>query len=188
MSYSILSLTTNYSESQNTQLNTVTLNGVIYSPGTAYTINQSTLPLILQWLNSLGFGAIFYGSIVTLQDSQTSVLSISTGSTDQFDSSLDNFIAFSTSQGEFSVNFEFAESTQAVSEILDNLACVMSNYENSFCQNCGCGDICKNKKSLNILKATLLMRELELPYDSAYEFQQKLQQYSTIIKTLCQCS
>ena len=68
------------------------------------------------------------------------------------------------------------------------VACIFSNYEESFCKGCGCGDICKNKKSNNIMKATMMLRELELIKDNEFLYNQKLALYEPIMITLCRCS
>lgn len=68
------------------------------------------------------------------------------------------------------------------------IECIYSNYEDSFCDSCGCEDICKSKKSNNILKATMLLSELELLKDNPILYQKKLNLYSPILETLCHCS
>ncbi len=72
--------------------------------------------------------------------------------------------------------------------IFDSITCIFSKYESSFCTGCGCEDICKNKKSNNILKATLLLRELELLEGDTVEYNKKLSLYTPIFNILCHCS
>lgn len=71
-----------------------------------------------------------------------------------------------------------------------SILCVYKNYATSFCNGkCNCEDVCKNRKSGNILKLTLLLRELEILYvDDNYQYEKKLELYTPVIHTLCQCS
>lgn len=187
MSYNVATWSLPHQQN-NAQINSAILNGVTYTIPGGIILNSANLVAVLEWLNSLGFGAIFYGSYSTDSATLISTITIATSSNDQLDSSLVNKILGETNQSEFDVAFTFEESSESASEILDSLACVMANYKTSFCESCKCDDICRNRKSANIMKATLLMRELELPFDSETEFQDKLAQYAGIIKTLCQCS
>lgn len=174
--------------SENAQINGAFINGTAYTLGSPIILQQSNLQAIVDWFNSLGFGAIFYGSYFSDSITLISTIKIIAASNDTIDSSLVNSVFGETNQSEFNTDFTFTESTSNASEILENLSCVMQHYETSFCKSCKCDDICRNRKSSNILKATLLMRELELPFDSEVEFQNKLEEYSTVIKKLCQCS
>lgn len=174
--------------SGNAQINGAIFNGEFYVAPSPFVLQQSTLQSIIDWLNSLGFGALFYVSYGTDYIYNTSKITIIISSNDVIDSSLNNSIYGETNQSEFNVQFSFTESTETASEILENLHCIMENYETSFCKSCKCDDICRNRKSNNILKATLLMRELELPFENETVFQNKLETYAEIIKKLCQCS
>lgn len=111
-----------------------------------------------------------------------------------------NYIIYKKTSGTFSPLFtdeDFTGVTESyinrfiftpVCTFSENIACVFSYYESAFCGRCNCGDVCKNKKSNNILKATLMLRELELIQDSEVEYNAKLSLYTSVMQKLCQCS
>lgn len=102
-----------------------------------------------------------------------------------------DFYSYYNNLGEQSVyctNFISTEEFTLDCNYVDSLNCIYGKYEESFCTNCQCENICKNKKSNNILKATLMLRHLELVQDDYYEYHRLLDLYTPILNTLCHCS
>jgi uncharacterized protein YozE (UPF0346 family) len=158
----------------------VTINDTVYTT-TAIPVDDANYQLIIDWLNSLGTGITFYGTLVN--DSNVLYFIIYTDCNAVFDSSKINKIS-----GYITVDFNYDFNLSICEETLEgSLACIFSKFENSFCGNCKCNDICKNKNSLAIQKATLMMREIELLKAAGEPYESKLEEYSAIIKMLCQC-
>lgn len=74
-------------------------------------------------------------------------------------------------------------------DFLASLLCVESKLKTSFCNGCKCCDICKNPQAVDVIKATLLVAELQLygGDKTSSEYLDMLSQYTTTIKILCQC-
>lgn len=65
--------------------------------------------------------------------------------------------------------------------------CLMSKVKSAFCEKCKCDSFCKKKDSLDLMKGTLLMMELNILDKNSDEYAEKKVQYEAIIETLCRC-
>ena len=73
-------------------------------------------------------------------------------------------------------------------EFFKNVTCIMSKVNKSFCKNCNCAHICNNKNAMAIVKASLLLAELNMQENNSTEYIDMVNQFKPAMKTLCQCS